>query len=264
MDSLAWLARWLAGLDDSWHAVPAGSGSVEMSLAVQMSLVELRATGRIREGGRAAEEELTRALREEAERTREELRVALAELKELRKVEPEEDEEEQAEAPASENSPVRDIRELPRIPRKSEALRETGSFCEVCEEYGHAIDVCVVYPHSEARRRRLHALNRCIVCGLQHVGECQDRGRECHSCGNRNHMYPLCDRRYGEEVIAARKQRAEAAASKSRRKRQRRQAFAGQPAPPRSGQAGSKTEKSGKDAPRRSRRRSTTPKRSSK
>uniref|UniRef100_A0A8R1E9S6 Uncharacterized protein n=1 Tax=Caenorhabditis japonica TaxID=281687 RepID=A0A8R1E9S6_CAEJA len=48
MDSLAWLARWLAGLEDSWHAVPAGSGSVEMSLAVQMSLVELRATGRIR------------------------------------------------------------------------------------------------------------------------------------------------------------------------------------------------------------------------
>uniref|UniRef100_A0A8R1DUX0 Uncharacterized protein n=2 Tax=Caenorhabditis japonica TaxID=281687 RepID=A0A8R1DUX0_CAEJA len=183
-------------------------------------------------------------------------------MRELRKREPARDESAPAEDSASEVTQVRGNSELPRIPREKDLLEEIGSYCEACEEFGHSIDVCHVYPHAEARYERLLSLKLCIRCGQSHPDECQEQTRACRACGNNRHMYALCHRRYGKEVIAARQLRDKAAASKSRKKRSRRQAFTSGAALSQTNSNGLQAQKPGAGVPRKRRRRPSFPKKS--
>uniref|UniRef100_A0A8R1ICA9 Uncharacterized protein n=1 Tax=Caenorhabditis japonica TaxID=281687 RepID=A0A8R1ICA9_CAEJA len=125
---------------------------------------------------------------------------------------------------------VRDIWELPPIPRKQDTLRLIDSFCEACNAYGHSIDTCERFPHGESRLERLLARGLCIKCGQDHSGDCEDVSRVCRSCGNCLHMFPLCRKRFGKEVLAAKYHRPDktsgvAHAKPSSKKRTRKQAF---------------------------------------
>uniref|UniRef100_A0A8R1I7U4 Uncharacterized protein n=1 Tax=Caenorhabditis japonica TaxID=281687 RepID=A0A8R1I7U4_CAEJA len=123
---------------------------------------------------------------------------------------------------------VKDIRDLPPIPRKQDSLRLIDSFCEACNDNEHSIDTCERFPHAESRLERLLASDLCIKCDQSHSGKCQDVSRVCRSCGNCLHMFPLCRKRFGKEVLAAKYHRPDktsgvAHAKPSSKKRTRKQ-----------------------------------------